>query len=152
MTTDRYDEAAAVLDTVEALPFEGASEIHSLFARTHLELGLKAMRKADWAGAVREIERSKEYPEKLGTGKPFEPDDRLADYLTALAYGRLGERDKEQKAVQAVADYTLAHPGSRGSGAYAGALALRRLGRAAEAAQALKIATPPSREILDFLK
>jgi len=152
MATGRYDEAAAVLDTAEALPFEGASEIHSLFARTHLALGLKAMRQADWAGAVRELERSKEYPEKLGTGKPFEPDDRLADYLIALAHGRLGERDKEQKAVQAVADYTLAHPESRGPGAYVGALALRKLGRSAEAAEAMKAATPPAREILDILK
>lgn len=152
MASDRYEEAAAVLETVEALPFEGASEIHALFARTHLQLGLTAMRKADWTGATREFERTKEYPEKLGTGRPFEPDDRLADYLAGLAYGRLGERDKEDKILRAVADYTLAHLGSRGPGAYIGALALRKLGRSAEAAQVMKAAIPPAREILDILK
>jgi tetratricopeptide (TPR) repeat protein len=152
METGRFDEAAAVLETVTALPFEGASEIHSLYARAHLALGVKAMKASDWTRAAGEFETSKEYPERLGTGKPFDPDDRLADYLAALAYGRLGEKDKAERAFRLVADYTLAHPENRAPGAYAGALALRRIGETGKAAEILRMAMPPAREILELLK
>jgi tetratricopeptide (TPR) repeat protein len=149
---DKLEDAASVLEGFRALPFEGASEIHALYARTHLRLGLKAMQKADWAGAAKEFETSKEYPERLGSGRPFDPDDRLADYLAAIACGHLGEKDKSDKAVHLVAEYTLAHPDSRGAGAYVGALALRKIGETGKAAQILRTATPPAREILDILK
>ncbi|MBM3294811.1 MAG: DUF5107 domain-containing protein, partial [Candidatus Aminicenantes bacterium] len=116
--TGRLEEAAAIFDGLEALPFEGASEIHSLFVRTHVALGAANMKSRDWAGAVRELERSKEYPETLGSGKPFDPDVRLQDYLLGLAYGRLGEIEKAAAAFQAVLDYTLKFTDRGGTGAY----------------------------------
>ena len=33
-------------------------------------------------------------PEQLGSGRPFDSDDRLADYLIGLAAERLGEKDR----------------------------------------------------------
>jgi tetratricopeptide (TPR) repeat protein len=137
---------------MEALPFEGASEIHSLFARTHVQLGLARMRERDWPAAVRELERSKEYPEKLGSGRPFDPDLRLQDYLLGLAYGRLGEADRAEAAFQAVVGFTLKFPESRGTGAYFGSLALRRAGQAQKAAEVDKRASPPPKEILEIIK
>ena len=38
-------EAAAVLDAVAALPYEGASDIHGLYVRAHVAIGLAAMKK-----------------------------------------------------------------------------------------------------------
>jgi tetratricopeptide (TPR) repeat protein len=152
LNAGRFDEAAAVLDTIEALPFEGASEIHALFVRTHVQLGLGKLMARDWAGAVRELDRSKGYPEKLGTGKPFDPDFRIQDYLLGLAYGKLGEKDKAEAAFQAVIEYTLKYPEARGPGAYIGALALRRAGKADRAAAAMKMSSPPPQDVLEALK
>ena len=152
MNTGRFAEAAAILETIEALPFEGASEIHSLFARTHIQLGVEKMRRMDWAGAAAELERSKEYPEKLGSGKPFDPDVRLHDYLLGLVYGKLGEKEKAEAAFRSVVDFTLKFPESRGTGAHFGALALRRAGRAAQAAEIMKAASPPAKDILDLIR
>jgi len=152
MDLGKYEDAAAALDTIEALPFEGASEIHALFVRTHLQLGLKAMRAGSWAAAVQSLERSKDYPEKLGTGKPFEPDDRLQDYLAYLCFQRLGQKDKAEAALKAVADYTLAHLSAGGPGAYVGGLALQRTGQAQKAAEVLAKASRPPKEVLDLLR
>jgi len=152
MTKGLYDDAASLLDAIEALPFEGASEIQGLFVRTHLALGVQALRKADWAGAVKEFARSKEYPEKLGTGRPLEPDNRMADYLAAVALERMGQSDKAGAAFKAVVDYTLAHAADRGPGAYVGGLALRLAGQNAKAAEVMKNVTPPAKDILDILK
>jgi len=87
-----FAEAASVLDTIEALPFEGASEIQGLFAQTQIQLGLEAVKKGDWAGAAKSLEHSKEYPEKLGTGKPFDPDERAPDYFLGLIMPSSGRR------------------------------------------------------------
>ena len=151
MACHQYAEAAAKLDAIETLPFEGASEIHSLFAETHIHLGLAAARKGDGAEAVKALERSKEYPEKLGSGRPYEPDNRLQDYFEYLAFRAGGQADKAKAALKAVADFTLAHADDRGAGAYFGGLALQRLGDGAKAAAILKTAAPPAADILDAL-
>ncbi len=152
MNMNNYEDAAAVLDTIEALPFEGAGEIQALFAQTHIQLGLKSIRSRNWAGAVRSLEKSKEYPEKLGTGKPFEPDFRLQDYIEYLCFQKMGQKDNAERALAAVADFTLKHMNSRGPGAYFGGLALRRLGESRKAAEIFKKAAPPAKDILAVIR
>jgi len=151
MASNKHAEAAAKLNAIDALPFEGASEIHSLFAEIHIRLGLEAARKGDGAGAVSALERSKEYPEKMGSGKPYEPDTRLQDYFEYLAYKRAGQAAKAKDALAAVADYTLKHSDNRTAGAYFGGLALERLGDGAKAAAVLKAAARPAKDIMDAL-
>ncbi|MBM3311667.1 MAG: tetratricopeptide repeat protein, partial [Candidatus Aminicenantes bacterium] len=152
LNVGRFAEAAALLDGLRALPFEGASEIHSLFVRAHIELGAAAMKGRDWAGAVRGLERSKEYPEALGSGRPFDPDVRLQDYLLGLAYERLGERAKSAAAFQAVVDFSLKFPDRGGPGAHFGALALRRAGQAAKAAEVGRKASLPWGSVAEVLR
>ena len=152
MAVRRFADAAAVLDTIEALPFEGAGEIQGLFSQTQIQLGLEAGNKGDWAGAARSLEHSKEYPEKLGTGKPFDPDERAPDYLLGLIYAKLGQKDKSASAFKAVVDYTLKFPAAKGPGAWFGAQALKRAGQAAKAAETLKDAAAPAPEFLEALR
>jgi tetratricopeptide (TPR) repeat protein len=147
MAVGQYGDAAAVLDKVEALPFEGASEIHALFTRTHLQIGLAAIAKKDWPGAVRALERSKEYPETLGTGKPYDADFRIQDYLLGLIHARLGDKAAAAASLQSVVEYTSRFPAARGAGLWFGGQALRRAGRAAQAAEILKAATAPAKDL-----
>jgi tetratricopeptide (TPR) repeat protein len=121
--------AAAVLDAVAALPYEGASDIYGLYVRSHIGIGLEAMKKAAWADAVQAMELSKLYPEKLGTGAPFHPDTRLQDYLIALCYDRLGEREKAAVLREAIRDYTLTYWDEPQPHGYFGGLVLEKLGR-----------------------
>jgi hypothetical protein len=107
--------------------------------------------RADAAAAVAALERSTTYPEKLGSGMPFEPDTRLQDYFEALAFRAAGQADKARAALRAAADFTLKHPDNHGTGAYFGGLALERLGEGAKAASVLKTAARPPRDILDAL-
>jgi tetratricopeptide (TPR) repeat protein len=151
LAAGKDEEAAAIFDKIDALPYEGASEIHSLYAQAHVRLGLKAARNGDWAGAVAALERSKEYPEKLGSGKPFEPDTRLQDYFEYLAFKNAGQAGKAKDALASVADYTLKHPDGRSVGAYFGGLALGRLGQGAKAADVLKNAPRPAKDVMDAL-
>jgi tetratricopeptide (TPR) repeat protein len=152
MAAGGYEEAADILEKVEALPYEGASEIHGLYVETHIQLGLQSMKKGNWAQAVERLEKSKEYPERLGTGKPFDPDFRKQDYLEMVCYEKLGQRDKALEALKAISDYTLNNLERLGPNSYFGGLALQRLGERDRARKILAKTALPSRDILDLIR
>jgi len=151
MKAGQYAEAAALLDRVEALPYEGASEIQGLYEDSHIRLALAFLDQARWDGALDELEKSKAYPERLGTGAPFNPDVRLQDYLQALCYEKMGEKEKAEEKRNAVLDYTLKNWKNRGPNAYFGGLVLRKIG---EQEKARELTDPgfPSKEILGVIK
>ena len=136
-------EAATVLDTVAALPYEGASDIHGLYVRAHLGIGLETMKKGAWADAVQALELSKLYPEKLGTGTPFHPDSRMQDYLIALCLDRMGEKDKAAAIREAIRDYTLTYWDEGQPYGYFGGLVLEKLGRKEDRLQARELLGRP---------
>ncbi len=147
-------EAATVLDAVAALPYEGASDIYGLYVRAHVAIGLEAMKKAAWVDAVRALELSKLYPEKLGTGAPFHPDTRMQDYLVALCYDRLGEKDKAAALRGAIRDYTLTYWDEAQPHGYFGALVLEKLGRREDRLKSRELysrSTKPSAEVLAII-
>ena len=123
------DEAATVLDKVAALPYEGASDIHGLYVRAHVAIGLGALKKGAWAEAVQAFELAKLYPEKLGTGAPFHPDSRMQDYLIAIALDRMGQRDKAAALRETIRAYTLTYWDESQPYGYFGGLVLEKLGR-----------------------
>ncbi len=147
-----FAEAASLLDEVEALPSEGARELHGLFVRAHLSLALEAMKKKDWRTALGHLERSKDYPERLGTGAPFHPDVRLQDYLAAVCHEGLGEPSEADGLRQSIADYTLTYWDEPQPHGYFGALVLHGLGQKEKARELRKRYAAPPAEILSVIR
>jgi tetratricopeptide (TPR) repeat protein len=147
-------EAAAVLDAVAALPYEGASDIHGLYVRANVAIGLAAMKKAAWGGAIEAFEKSKLYPEKLGTGAPFHPDFRMQDYLIALCLDKMGEKAKAADLRNAIREYTLAYWDEHQPHGYFGGLVLERLGKREDRLKARELLSRgrPSAEVLEFVR
>lgn len=102
----QYEEAAQLLDKIEVLPFEGASEGHQLFAWAHTGRALNLMEKKQFKAAVQALEKAKEWPERLGVGKPYDPEERLQNYLLAACYEKTGEAQKAQKLRQNIVEQT----------------------------------------------
>lgn len=125
---DRSAEAADVLEDITILPSEGASDVHGLFVRCYVNLGLEDIQQRNYELAIQHLEKAKTYPENLGTGRPYEPDQRMQDYLIAYSYDKSGDKEKAQEIKRAIADYTLAHMTGRGENQYFGGLALIDLG------------------------
>ncbi len=125
MTNKEYRRATDLLDRIKVLPYEGASEVHSLFVRTHLHLALDSMQQKDWSEALKEIALSREFPEHLGTGRPFDPDQRIQDYLEAICYEKIGEEEKARQKYSEIINYTEKYP--EGPYVYFYVLALKKL-------------------------
>ena len=132
---ERNAEAADILNDLEILPSEGATGVHRLFVRCHVNLGLENIQERNYEQAIRNLEKAKTYPENLGSGQPYESDQRMQDYLIATCYDRLGDREKAQEMKKIIYDYTLENMSVQGEQQYFAGMALvdlgeRRQGRA----------------------
>ncbi len=113
-----YQDCYSVLKEAEILPYEGQRDTHRLFVECQVYLAMEDMKKGNYAEAIQHLEGSKEYPERLGTGKPHQPDYRLQDYLMSLCYDKMDERDTGEEARKRIYEYTLHHANSRRAGRY----------------------------------
>jgi tetratricopeptide (TPR) repeat protein len=125
---ERNEEAASILEGLEILPSEGATGVHRLFVQCHVNLGLENIQEKNYEQAIQHLEKAKTYPENLGSGKPYESDQRMQDYLIAYSYDKMGEKEKAEEIKQAIFDYTLEHLDAQGENQYFGGMALIDLG------------------------
>jgi hypothetical protein len=83
-------EAILILETTHVLPSENARESHRLWEQAHLMAALNAFETGDFEEARTHALSALEWPEHLGQGRPYEPDERLARFILANAEERLG--------------------------------------------------------------
>lgn len=141
----RYGEAASLLDTLTVLPSEGATEVHGLFVRAELALAMAGLEAGNWTGAAAHLEKSRQFPERLGTGRSADPDFRLQDYFTAVCLERMGDKTGAEKKRNDILDYTERHASLSGPNSWFAGLVLQRFGRPAEARRLLNGPKPESR-------
>ncbi|MGD8319030.1 MAG: DUF5107 domain-containing protein [Gemmatimonadota bacterium] len=114
----RAGEAADILAQVHVLPSENARESHRLFVWAHALLALDALEAGEAAAARAQLETALTWPESLGQGRPYNPEERLVRFLLGVADRRLGREDDARDAFQRVVDATQTAtangaPGSR---------------------------------------
>ena len=90
----KADEARQLLDRIEVLPYEGSGEAHALYREANLTVAVERLHANDPAGALVLINTAREWPERLGAGKPYaaDVDERREDLLASIALIRLGRR------------------------------------------------------------
>ncbi len=91
-----YSEADKILETIKVLPFEGASGGRAMYASIKRNLALQAYEQQNIDLAIKYIDQARQWPENLGVGKPFDPDERIEDYLMGMIYKRQGSLEKEK--------------------------------------------------------
>ncbi|MDP6499546.1 MAG: DUF5107 domain-containing protein [Candidatus Marinimicrobia bacterium] len=79
--TEQWDESIAVLKSVQVLPSEMARESRQLFEWALIRKSLDLIKTGKIEKAISAIEKSKEWPENLGVGKPYDPDEGLQNIL-----------------------------------------------------------------------
>lgn len=151
MLNKEYENAARILDELDILPHEGARDVHSLFVNCQLKLAFNRIRNKDFSEAVFFLEKSKSYPERLGSGAPFFPDHRMQNYLIALCQEKLGDSDEAQRIKREIYNYTRQYGPEYGRDHYFGGLILREYGEK-EGAERLLNKGIPKKEIQEIIK
>ena len=99
-------EAAEILGDIQVLPSENARGSHRLYEQAHTLVALDAMDGGEFPLAREHLLAALQWPESLGQGKPYEPEERLVRLLLARAEGHLGNQNRAVAAFQAVVDAT----------------------------------------------
>ncbi len=137
MLNGRVAEAAAVLDRLNVLPFEGSTDGRTLYREAQLLLGAEAFKAGNTDAAARLVAAAREWPEHLGAGKPYpeDVDERVEDWMSAQCLERAGKGAEARVLLERLA----ASPQVRGAvGGLLSASALAGLGRQADAARAFE--------------
>jgi len=104
-----YKECVKTLGNMKILPFEGSVQGKYVYEQSYLLLANDLMQKGKYKDALVSLEKSKEWPEHLGVGAPFEPDNRMQNYMEAICNHKLGRANVAKDLQNAVLDFTKAH-------------------------------------------
>ncbi len=134
----KFAECLEVLGRTTVLPYEGAWEGRDLYRQANLFLASRIIGQGNPKKAVLLAEKAKLWPEHLGAGKPHDPDERLENFLLAVAYERMGDRKKAETFYTAVSVDMDKFPGDSSSVNYLGAVACKKLGKEARGLEFLQ--------------
>ncbi len=101
-----YDLAISVLKEVQVLPFEGAREGHDLFVQAHTLKAIELMKADDHRMALDHIHEARKWPENLGVGQPYHPDERILDFLQAICHEEIGQQDAARVYYEDIVKYS----------------------------------------------
>ena len=80
-----HGDAIEMLGNTHVLPSENSGEAHRLYEFAHVGAALDELDAGDRAAARRHLEAALLWPESLGQGRPFEPDELLVRFLFDVA-------------------------------------------------------------------
>jgi tetratricopeptide (TPR) repeat protein len=106
----RFEDCYSVLENATILPFEGQRDVHRMFVQCQIGAALENLQKRNYREALKWLEGSKEFPERLGSGRPHNPDFRVQDYLMMLCYEALGHLEEVEKARSRLYEYASSYP------------------------------------------
>jgi hypothetical protein len=137
--TGQHQAAADFLATLHVLPAEGTTEARALFREAHLLLAADRLQAGAAEDALRLVNTARQWPERLGAGKPYpaDIDERVEDWLTAQCHFSL---NAPEAARQTLTNILAIKPRSNGQvvSDLVRALALKQTGQTAAAEQLLK--------------
>ncbi len=128
-----YQQSIKILKNIHILPSEGTTAGHNVWRDAHIRLGVELIGKKKYKSAVKALREAMEWPENLGVGKPYDPEQRNEELLLAYCYDKLGNSALADEQLQHVVDYTRKTTERSVPDHYLGLLALKHLGKAGEA-------------------
>jgi tetratricopeptide (TPR) repeat protein len=137
LLTGDYKASLAILNKLNILPYEGATEGRSLYREANLMLATKALSSGNAQEAIKFITQSREWKETLGAGKPYpeDIDERMEDYMEALSHEKMGQIDKAKALYSKIVAFTK--KGAPANKVFT-AFALQNLGKKTEALNLLE--------------
>jgi hypothetical protein len=86
------------------------------------------MKAGEYSQAKKLLDQARQWPERLGVGKPYDVDNRFEDYLEALCSEKSGDKTRARKLFEQVVASTHKRPEDAGVNRLFGALAEKALG------------------------
>ena len=92
----KYALAISILKKLNILPYEHAGEGRELYSSAYIGLALKNIKNSKLKNALDILHESKIWPENLGVGKPYNPDERIENYLIYYCLEKLKDESSKK--------------------------------------------------------
>lgn len=109
INNDQYMACTEVLNNLTILPFEGSVDGKNVYELAYLNLALADIKSKKYSEALFNLAKSKEYPENLGVGAPYEPDNRMQNYLEAFCLEKSEKIKEASQKRDSILTYTQSH-------------------------------------------
>ena len=98
-----YDQAINLLKDLKILPYEHATEGRRIYTDAYVGSALESIIKGDYAKASSRLNSALLWPEHLGVGKPFDPEERWERFLLAYIEYKNQQTEKAHKSLEEIA-------------------------------------------------
>lgn len=128
-----YQQCIKILKDIQLLPSEGAGASRVVYEEAHIQYALELIGKKDYKSSVKVLKEAMEWPENIGVGKPYDPEQRKAEYMLAYCYDKLGNKPLADEQLKNIIDYTRKTIDKSRPDHYLGLIALKISGKDSEA-------------------
>jgi tetratricopeptide (TPR) repeat protein len=106
----RYSETLKTLSQIDMLPAEsdkwtGDINAHKLFRETNILCAINEIKTEKWKKALAFLHDAETWPEHLGWGEPYLPDNRLTQFLSAYCYEKLKDKTQVDRSFKYILEY-----------------------------------------------
>jgi hypothetical protein len=106
INNEQYAKSLKTLEGMNILPSEGARQGKVIFEQAGLFLSIDLIKNKKYTEAMKMIEKSKDWPENLGVGKPYDVETRIQDYLDIFCLEKLKRSNETEVLRKSIIDYT----------------------------------------------
>ena len=104
-----FDKAIDLLQDLQILPYEHASEGRYIYTQAYVGSAQQKISKGmDSEKATEQLNKALLWPENLGVGKPFDPEERWERFLLAYLHQKKGNKKASEMELDKVLNYSLA--------------------------------------------
>jgi hypothetical protein len=101
----QYVKALNELNKLVMLPAELDFDAPILFKQANVLCALENMKNEKWKIAIQYLLKAETWPENLGTGQPYNPDNRVTQFFLAYCYEQSNNKALSNKALKYVESY-----------------------------------------------
>jgi tetratricopeptide (TPR) repeat protein len=105
MGLEAFEKCISFLKDLNVLPYEHATYGRVIYHKAGIKASYRELERGNYKKAITFAELAKAWPRNLGVGRPYDVDERLDDYIRALAYEKMGEMEKAKELYRTVANY-----------------------------------------------
>ena len=128
-----YKKCVSFLESFVMIPFEGATMGRNVFHEAAFRFALEELKRKKYKNAISYASKSLLWPLNLGSGKPYDTDERLENYLIAYCHKLSGRPEEARLFYSKVSDHKNEDNTRENAMLYLQVLALEEQNRSEEA-------------------
>lgn len=105
-----YNKCIAFLESYEIIPFEGAVMGRNIYHEAAIRASFEELKNSNYEKAIDYANKASLWPLNLGSGKPYDPDERLENHIIAYCYEKLGKESEADLYNMKVKNYKQPDP------------------------------------------